>query len=381
VHDFRLTSSALTCISLILITVGCGGGAGSSGGTGSGTTGGGSTAEVPSAAVSIYVTQDNVGFGPPQPSSILQFSRTTSGSVSPTSTITGPADVIFNAVNVDATGNLYVGGEMYNSNPNAGPGGVDILVYAPGATGKATPERTITPAGLEVLANNPISALALDASGNLYVAAAVAVGSGPTGRIYSGISVFSPTANGGAAPSRVLAGSATTMGTSNQIALDSMGNIYIANVNPLGPASILIFKSGATGNVAPDSILSGSNTTIYYAQGVAVDSAGNIYVASLAQNTIPNSPPLGGTPSILEFGAGSTGNVAPTRIISGSATTMGELGNLRVDSAGNIYVLSENEQGSDNILKFAPGATGNVAPIVSISSTAFLQLGGSIAVQ
>jgi hypothetical protein len=55
---------------------------------------------------------------------------------------------------------------------------------------------------------------------------------------------------------------------------------------------------------------------------------------------------------------------------------MGSVGNLRVDSTGNLYVV----EGS-TILKFAPGAKGNVAPIATISSGAFTNPSGPIAVQ
>jgi hypothetical protein len=54
------------------------------------------------------------------------------------------------------------------------------------------------------------------------------------------------------------------------------------------------------------------------------------------------------------------------RTISGSATTMSAVGNLTVDSAGNIYLLNDL-----NILKFSPTTTGNVAPTATISSMFF----------
>ena len=92
-------------------------------------------------------------------------------------------------------------------------------------------------------------------------------------------------------------------------------------------------------------------------EGVAVDSQGNVYVSNVDG---------AGVFSIFEFSAGSTGNVAPMRTISGSATTMNAIGNLTVDSAGNIYVLNDI-----NILKFSPTATGNVAPTATISSMFF----------
>ena len=92
--------------------------------------------------------------------------------------------------------------------------------------------------------------------------------------------------------------------------------------------------------------------------GIALDSAGNIYVANGNAN--------GATPSILVFSAGSTGNVAPIRTISGSATTMIAAGNLSVDSDGNVYVVD-----LFGVLKFGPTSSGNVPPTATISFVGF----------
>lgn len=359
-------------LGFLLVIAGCGGGSSSGGGGGGGTTG--------SAATSVYVTQSSGGLGPVT-SSILQFSRTSNGSAAPTATITGPAGIDFHALTVDGTGNLYVGGQIPGSG-SPGSGGAEILVYAPGASGNATPTRTITgvATGLQALSTNSIQGMTSDGAGNIYLLTAVEVGSGPSNLVFQGISVFAATANGNVAPTKVIAGAAAPFFNPTQIAVDSAGNLYVANGAVQGPGSVLIFNSSATGNVTPASTLAGSNTTIFFAQGVALDSVGNIYVASLGQNTGPTGGTLSGTPSILVFSAGATGNVTPMRTISGAATTMEELGNLRVDSVGNIYVLS-HAGGSEKILKFAPGATGNVAPIGTITSAAFFDEGGSIALQ
>jgi hypothetical protein len=45
---------------------------------------------------------------------------------------------------------------------------------------------------------------------------------------------------------------------------------------------------------------------------------------------------------------------------------MSAIGNLTVDSFGNIYLLNDL-----NILKFSPTAAGNVAPTATISSMFF----------
>jgi hypothetical protein len=267
---------------------------------------------------------------------------------------------------VDGAGNAYVGGETFGT--GGGSGGpplasVEILVYAPGASG-SNPTRTITSASFQVNQGG-ITALAVDGSGNLYVSGVLAAPN-----LGIGVAVFSPTVSGGAIPIRIIEGSATTivgLGTV-PIAVDSAENIYISTADPLAPDSILIFNASASGNVPPTSTIGGTLTTINVIQGLALDSAGNIYVSNLpsGQNA---------SPEILEFSAGSTGNIAPTRTISGPATTMNAIGSLALDTAGNIYVLNDL-----NLLKFAPNAMGNVAPIATITTPTSLIFANSIAV-
>jgi hypothetical protein len=354
-HDYRQGDFMHTrkvaigsVFALLLLTSGCGGGSANGGGGGT-----------PPASSSIYVTSVLLA---PEPSSILEFPTTANGNIAPTSTIEGSSNLFFNGLAVDAAGNVYVGAAPDNS----GNGGIEILVYAPGASGTSTPIRTISGAatGLEVLGQNSISALAVDSAGNTYVLAQTTESQGDLG-----ISIFSATANGNVAPTRIIAGIATNIQFPNQIAVDSAGSIYVANSFFPGTASILIFNSSANGNVPPTSVLGGSETTMNSIQGLAVDNAGNIYVAA-------NGTDLGGgTPSILEFSAGSSGNVAPVRTISGPATTIIGLGNVAVDGAGSVYLLSP-----PGILKFASNVMGNAAPTATISSIS-LAGGDNIAVQ
>jgi hypothetical protein len=242
-----------------------------------------------------------------------------------------------------------VSGEIFTGPPSVS---VEILVYAPGASG-SNPTRTITSSSLQINDKDPFSALAVDGFGNLYVSGVLTAQN-----LASGVAVFSPTASGDAAPIRTIGGSATTIVGPGAIpiAVDSAGDFYVSTAD-FESDSILIFNSSANGNVPPTSTIGGPATTINGIQSLAVDSAGNIYVS--------NFPDGDASPEILEFSAGSTGNVAPTRTISGPATTIGEGGNLALDSTGNIYVLN-----GTNLLKFAPDATGNVAPIATITTTA-----------
>jgi len=336
--------------SLLIVIAGCGGSGGSLPSPG------------PGAAPSIYLTQDV----PTAPSNILALPTTANGTVSPTSTLTGPTGVVFSGLAVDETGNAYVGGEIFGT--GGGSGGppltaVEILVYAPGASG-AQPTRTITSSSLQVNSGG-IYALTVDNSGNLYVSGVLA-----QPNLGIGVAVFSPTASGSATPTRVIEGGATTITGlfPVPIAVDSADNLYVSSADPLEPNSILIFDSSADGNVPPTRTIGGPATTINSIQGLAVDSAGNIYVSSSGNGET-------GSPEILVFSTGSTGNVAPIRTISGSATTLDAIGDLALDSAGNIYVLN-----GLNLLKIGPNATGNVAPMATITTAASLVFANSIAV-
>jgi len=61
------------------------------------------------------------------------------------------------------------------------------------------------------------------------------------------------------------------------------------------------------------------------------------------------------------YGAGATGNVAPVARIAGPKTTfnVNAPSYVTVDDAGEIFV----GQGEAQVLKFAPGAHGNVSPV------------------
>ena len=340
-HTCQVSIGSVFALALLVLTSSCGGSGNMGGGTGGGPVG-----------PSLYVTQ--VLALAPSVSSIMQFSTDSNGSVSPSSTVKGPTGVSFEGLAVDATGNLYVGGVLPGTNP-AFQGQLEILVYAPGSNGMANPARTITgnSTGLEGFTQNSISGLAVDSSGNIYVSSGLIKG----GVINNGISVFAPTANGDAAPTNVITMTDTGTFTMGQIAVDSVGNIYVVASQSLTPGAILIFAANSTGTLPPTSTITGPETMLVGIEGVAVDSQGNVYVSNVDG---------AGVFSIFEFSAGSTGNVAPMRTISGSATTMNAIGNLTVDSAGNIYVLNDI-----NILKFSPTATGNVAPTATISSMFF----------
>lgn len=354
--------SSFFSLSLLLIAIlGCGGASVSSGG-GSGTGGSGNKTGPLTPSNSVYVTSN---------SSVLQFSRTANGSVTPAATITGPLGFSPHGLAIDSAGNLYVGYDQ--------AGSTKILEYAPGASGFATPIRIISGPDTDLQAAGadlPIFSMDVDSAGNLYVGVGDIAPGKPSP---PGILVFSPTASGDAAPTKSFL---TTLVAPHQLAVDYASNIYAASyaniqfLGFIGPGSVSIYNSTASGTASPDSYIDLPDSSSI-AVGVAVDSAGNVYVAS----EHVASPQQLTSPSILVFSASSTGSATPVRTISGAATTMNQIGGLRVDSAGNIYVLNQTSTGAPSILKFSATASGNTAPIATITSSTFATAGGDIALQ
>jgi sugar lactone lactonase YvrE len=69
-----------------------------------------------------------------------------------------------------------------------------------------------------------------------------------------------------------------------------------------------VYAAGANGNVAPSRVIAGSNTGLQTPTGVALDSAGNIYVSTNANK------------SVVVFAASASGNATPIRTIAGTNT-------------------------------------------------------------
>ena len=125
------------------------------------------------------------------------------------------------------------------------------------------------------------------------------------------------------------------------VAVDSAGNVYVADsendtirkITPVGVVSTLAGLAGSRGSADG----TGSVARFSLPTGVAVDSAGNVYVADDGNNTIRKITPCG-LVSTLAGLAGSSGSADGT----GSAARFSQPFGLTVDSAGNVYVADRD---------------------------------------
>jgi 6-phosphogluconolactonase (cycloisomerase 2 family) len=228
----------------------------------------------------------------------------------------------------DASGRIYV----TNAHTNT------VTVYAANANGNVPPIAII--GGSNTRLASP-TRIALDASGKIYVLNSA---ENPKGNI----TVYPPleTSTGilNEAPIAAIAGSKTLLENPTGIALDSRGNIYVANELG-GPfvrgarfdkGRLTVYPVGSNGNMAPIATISGAATGLAFPVGIALDSDGNIYVANgLTANTRSN---LKFDPSITVYPGGSTGNAPPSAIITGDHTGLEYPLGIALDSGRNLYV-------------------------------------------
>jgi hypothetical protein len=72
---------------------------------------------------------------------------------------------------------------------------------------------------------------------------------------------FGPTAQNTDPPASTITGSMTNITSIGGIAIDAAGQVYVANADPAG-AAILVFSAGASGNVPPARTIAGASTTL-----------------------------------------------------------------------------------------------------------------------
>ena len=234
-------------------------------------------------------------------------------------------------VAVDTAGNVYVADTSNHTIRKTSPAGVVTTLAgtagSPGSTnGVGAAARFKFPAGVTV-----------DTAGNVYVAD-------------SGNHLIRKISPAGVVTT--LAGTANSPGPNDGtganarfnfpsgVAVDTAGNVYVADgnhtVRKISSVGVVTTLAGTAGSPGPADG-TGANARFSLPSGVAVDTAGNVYVADLNNHTIRKISPAGAVSTL----AGSPGNSGPNDG-TGAVARFNFPSGVAVDTAGNVYVADFN---------------------------------------
>jgi len=261
-----------------------------------------------------------------------------------------------NAAAVDGAGNLYVADTANHVIRLIKPNG--MVSTLAGLAGNADSNNGV---GGNARFSAPFG-VAVDTAGNVYVADS---GNNTIRKITPAGAVTTLAGLAGHPGSDDGPGKAARFRNPRGVAVDAAGNVYVADmsnycirkIDPEGTVSTLAGKTGEPGNA--DGV--GSNAQFCNPYAVVADAVGNVYVADGANNTIRKVTPKGTVITVAGL-PGYAGNIDG----SADAARFSNPEGLALDAAGNVYVA---DTGNNAIRKLTPeGLVSTLVPLATATN-------------
>ena len=268
-------------------------------------------------------------------------------------------------VAVDSAGNIYIADTINQRIRKVSAStGIITTVAGNGAYGYGGDGGPATSAALEYP-----QGVAVDAAGNIYIAD---TGNLRIRKVTAGTGIITTVAGNGGYGYGGDGGAATSaeLDSPESVAVDSAGNIYIADtdngrIRKVFASNGYIFtvagnaKYGFSGDGGP-----ATSAALDYPNGVAVDSAGDIYIADSDNHRVREVTASTGIISTIagDYTAGYSGDGGPA--------TSAELSfpeGIALDQAGNLYIADENN-GVVREISLSPPQLAHyaAAPVLSV---------------
>ncbi|MES2696456.1 MAG: immunoglobulin domain-containing protein [Verrucomicrobiota bacterium] len=198
--------------------------------------------------------------------------------------------------------------------------------------------------------------IARDAAGNIFVADA---GGHTIRKILPNLSVTTLAGTAGVAQDLDGVGTAARFGTPTGIAVDRAGNLFVCDmsqhtvrkITPSGVVSTFAGTASSQGSVDG----TGAQARFFRPRGLTIDGTDNLYLTDLGNHTIRKITPEGVVTTIA-----GTATVRGTTDGVGMQARFNDPNDLAIDAAGNIYVADYTNQ---TIRKVAPLTGGEGARI------------------
>jgi fibronectin-binding autotransporter adhesin len=158
------------------------------------------------------------------------------------------------------------------------------------------------------------------------------------------------------------------------ICFDSSGNLYVsecggATIRRITPAGVVTTFAGANGAVGSTNASTPTAARFNGPEGMAFDSAGNLYVAEWTNCSVRKITPAGVVTTLA--GSGVSGSANGT----GTAASFGNISGITVDLSGNVFVA---DRSNHTIRRITPagvvttvaGATGQLGNTNGLASAA-----------
>ena len=268
---------------------------------------------------------------------------------------------------VDAAGNLFAADASNNVVVKISPAGILTVVAGNGTAGFSGDGGPATSAQL----NRPWG-VAVDATGNVYIADNQRIRRvSPTGVIttIAGTGAAGFSGDGGLAIS-------ATFNKPIGVAVDAAGNVYVADnnnlrirrISPDGTIASVAGNgaAGYSGDGGPATLAS-LNSSLDYGLGIAVDTAGSLYIADMKNHRIRKVPRGGVITTVAGNGnPGFSGDLGPA-----VSASLYDPQDVAVDAAGNLYIA---DNGNKRVRKVSPG--GIISTVAGTGAEGFSGDGG-----